>query len=77
MEATIPGLFAVATILRNRQGRLIGGVCLNGDLQMEGNIEEIGGKLLTAVRAWENVEAKNDTGIININSDATSNLRKS
>lgn len=64
MEATIPGLFAVATILRNRQGRLIGGVCLNGDLQMEGNIEEIGAKLLGAVGAWENAEAEHNTGII-------------
>ncbi len=59
----------------NRQGHLIGGVCLNGDLQMEGNIEEIGAKLLGAVRAWGNAGAEHNTGIIT--KDVTPDLSNS
>ncbi len=76
IEATIPGLFAVATILRNRQGRLIGGVCINGDLQMEGNLEDIGARLLCAVRAWENAEVEVEVGTSIINGDMAPTLGK-
>ncbi len=42
---------------------------------MEGNIEEIGAKLLGAVRAWGNAGAEHNTGIIT--KDVTPDLSNS